>query len=204
MKYVLFVLWVLCVPSQALEKWLYHPTNLLVDKNIDRLETLWRRASATGYTHVLLADSKFGRLGEMEPRYFKNVDRVKKIAAELKLEIVPAVFPVGYSNDILGQDTNLIEALPVKDLPLIVQGGVARVDDPDAPTLPGGDFSDLKKWSWKDDNIVAENGAARLRWRRQERAHRAKTEAPAMASVSRLGANQDARFPRTTGDQGAA
>ena len=79
MKYVLFVLWVLCVPSHALEKWLYHSTNLLVDKNIDSLETLWRRASAGGYTHVLLADSKFGRLNEMDPRYFKNIERVKKM-----------------------------------------------------------------------------------------------------------------------------
>ncbi len=162
MKYILLVLLVLSVPSHALEKWLYQSTNLLVDKNIDRLETLWRRASAAGYTHVLLSDSKFGRLSEMDTRYFKNVDRVKQIAADLKLEIVPAVFPVGYSNDILGQDVNLIEAMPVKDMPLVVQGGVARVDDPDAPTLPGGDFSDLKKWSWKDDNIVSENGAARL------------------------------------------
>ena len=163
MKYLLFVLLLLCAPSaHALEKWLYHPTNLLVDENIDKLETLWRRASAAGYTHVLLADSKFGRLNEMEPRYFKNIDRVKKIAADLKIEVIPAVFPVGYSNDILGQDVNLIEALPVKDVPLVVRDGVARVDDPDAPTLPGGDFSDLKKWTWKDDSIVADNGAARL------------------------------------------
>ena len=161
MKHILFVLWLLCVPSHALEKWLYHPTNLLVDKNIDALETLWQRASAAGYTHVLLADSKFGRLNEMDARYFKNVERVKKIAAELKLEIVPAVFPVGYSNDILGQDVNLIEAMPVKDLPLVVQDGTARVDDPDAPTLP--DFSDLKKWTWKDDCVVAEDGAARIK-----------------------------------------
>ncbi len=162
MKYVLLALLALSVPSHALEKWLYQATNLLVEKNVDSLETLWQRASAAGYTHVLLADSKFSRLNEMEARYFKNVARVKQIAAELKLEIVPAVFPIGYSNDILGQDTNLIEALPVKDLPLVVKDGIAQVDDPDAPTLPGGDFSDLKKWSWKDDNIVAEDGAARL------------------------------------------
>ena len=162
MKRILLALIALSLQAHALEKWLYHPVNLLVDKNIDQLETLWRRASAAGYTHVLLADSKFGRLVEMDARYFKNVDRVKKIAAELKLEIVPAVFPVGYSNDILGQDVNLIEAMPVKDVPLVVEGGIARVDDPDAPTLPGGDFSDLKKWSWKDDNIVSDHGAARL------------------------------------------
>ena len=150
------------LPAHALEKWFYHATNLLVDKNVEQLDALWRRASAAGYTHVLLTDSKFSRLHEMDPRYFKNVERVKKIATETKIEIVPAVFSVGYSNDMLGQDVNLIEALPVKQVPLIVEGGVAHVADPDAPSLPGGDFADLKKWSWKDDNIVFDNGVARL------------------------------------------
>ena len=149
-------------PAHAIELWLYHATNLLVDKNVDALETIWRRASAAGYSHVLLHDSKFSRLGEMDARYFKNVERVKKLAAELKLEIVPGIFSVGYSNDLLSQDPNLIEALPVKGVPLVVQDGVARVADSGAPTLPGGDFSDLKKWSWKDDNVVADHGAARV------------------------------------------
>ena len=143
--------------ASALEKWFYYPTNLLVDKNVDTLETLWRRASAAGYTQVLLSDSKFGRLNEMEARYFKNIERVKKLAAELKIEIVPAVFPVGYSNDILGQDVNLIEAMPVKNLPLVVQGGAAHVDDPAAPVLP--DFSNLKKWGFHDECVTAEGAA---------------------------------------------
>jgi hypothetical protein len=86
--------------AQALEKWFYHATNLLVDKNVDQLETLW----ATGFRGRLHARAAH-RLEVQPPprngpRYFKNVERVKKIAAETKIEIVPAVFPVGYSNDI--------------------------------------------------------------------------------------------------------
>ena len=152
----------LVAPVRAVEKWLYQPTNLLVDKNVDQLETLWRRAAAAGYTHVLLADSKFSRLAELDPRYFRNIERVKAIAARLNLEVVPAIFPVGYSNDMLGRDPNLVEGLPAKDVPLVVQGGVARIDDPDAPTLPGGDFTDLKKWTWKDDVLVLDHGSARF------------------------------------------
>ena len=152
----------LAAPAQALEKWFYYPTNLAVDKNIDQLEVIWQRAAAAGYTHVLLADSKFSRLGDMDARYFKNVERVKSIAAKLKIEITPAIFPVGYSNDILSRDPNLVEGPPAKDVPLVVQGGVARLDDPEAPTLPGGDFTDLKKWSWKDEEVVADKGTARV------------------------------------------
>ncbi|MEP6671608.1 MAG: hypothetical protein ABJF10_20765 [Chthoniobacter sp.] len=161
LSFILFLV-VLIAPARAVEKWLYQPTNLLVDANVDFLEKLWRRAAASGYSHVLLADSKFNRLGEMEPRYFRNVERVKALATELKIEIVPAIFSVGYSNDLLSRDPNLIEGLPAKDVPLVVQGGVARLDDPDAPRLPGGDFSNLKKWTWKDEFVVAENGSARI------------------------------------------
>jgi len=145
------------------ERWVYSAQNLSVDHKIDELEALFRRAARAGYTHVLLADSKFARLGDMDARYFRNVERVKKIAAELNLEIVPALFSIGYSNDLLWHDPNLIEALPVRDALFVVRGGGARLQ-PDPPaSLKGGDFSDLGQWSWKDATVTADNGAALIR-----------------------------------------
>jgi hypothetical protein len=149
-------------PAHALEQWIYCAQNLWVDKNVDALETLLRRAAKAGYTQVLLTDSKFAKLGDMDARYFRNVERVKTLAAELKLEMVPAVFPVGYSNDLLWHDPNLIEALPVRDALFVVRGGVARLQFDSEVTLKGGDFSDLKKWDWKDDLVIADHGAARM------------------------------------------
>lgn len=149
--------------SAAYERWLYTPTNLLVDKNVDELEELYRRAAKAGYTHVLLADSKFSKLGDMDPRYFKNVERVKKFAAELHLEIVPTLFSIGYSNDLLWHDPNLIEGLPARDVLFVVKDGVARVQSEVPVSFPGGDFSDLKKWSWKDENVKADDGAALIK-----------------------------------------
>ena len=52
-------------PLGASELWIYCPTNLLVDENVGKLEALWRRASAAGYTHVLLADSKLAKLDDL-------------------------------------------------------------------------------------------------------------------------------------------
>ena len=148
--------------SAVRELWVYCPRNLLVDQQVTDLEQLWGRAANAGYTHVLLADSKFAKLGDMDERYFRNIERVKRIAAELRLEIVPALFPIGYSNDILWHDPNLIEGLPVRDALFVVSHGVARLE-PDPPLiLRGGDFSDLKQWDWKDDCVVADSGAARV------------------------------------------
>lgn len=136
--------------------WLYYPTNFQVNDNVPKLEGIWRRAAAAGYTHVLLTDSKFAKLGDlggMEKIYFANVDRVKKIAGELHLQIVPAVFDIGYSNNILWHDPNLAEGLLVKDSLFVVKNGEARlVADP--PVV----FK--AKPDWKDENITISEGVA--------------------------------------------
>jgi hypothetical protein len=146
-----------------LERWVYCSQNLAVDKNIDQIESLFRRAANAGYTHVLLTDSKFSRLGDMDAHYFRNIERVKRLAAELKIEIVPALFPVGYSNDLLWHDPNLVEALPVRNALFVVRHGQARLQ-PDPPLrLKGGDFSDLSQWDWKDPAVTADNGSALIK-----------------------------------------
>ena len=127
----------------ARQLWIYYPTNLLVDQNIDKLKEIWGRAAAAGYTHVLLADSKFSRLAAMDKRYFANVERTKQIAADLKLTIVPAVFQIGYSNDLLSNDPNLAEGLPVKDALFIVKDNAARLKaDPEVAFRAKFDFAD--------------------------------------------------------------
>src|SRR6266516_3750720 len=148
--------------AATLERWIYCSQNLWVDKNIDGLEALFRRAAKAGYSHVLLSDSKFSKLGDMDARYFRNIERVKKAAADAHLEIVPALFSIGYSNDLLWHDPNLIEALPVRDALFVVDHGSARLKpDPDV-SLKGGDFGDLKQWNWKDPAVTQDQGAARM------------------------------------------
>lgn len=149
--------------AAALEQWLYCQQNLWVDKNIDELETLFQRASKAGYTHVLLSDSKFSKLGDMDAHYFRNIERVKKIATAAHLEVVPSLFSVGYSNDLLWHDPNLIEAMPVRDALFVVQGGEAKLKSDADAMLKGGDFSDWKGWSWHDPNVQLENGAALIK-----------------------------------------
>jgi hypothetical protein len=161
--FIILIASLFTLAADAGELWLYCSQNLWVDKNIDNLEQLFARAGKAGYTHVLLADSKFAKLDDMDARYFKNVERIKKIAAANHLEIVPAVFPIGYSNDILWHDPNLIEALPVRDVEMEVHHGIAQLPKPAQPLLKDGDFADLKQWSWHDDTVLAQDGAIVIR-----------------------------------------
>lgn len=142
------------------DRLLYTPTNLAVDDNITSLTTLIDRAGKAGYSGILLADSKFARLGDLPEHYFANCRKVMAAAEQQGLEIIPAVFPVGYSNDLLWHDPNLAEALPVRDAVFVVEGGAARCRPDRQPSLPGGDMSNLSKWSWHDEIVTSDGRCA--------------------------------------------
>lgn len=139
--------------------WLYYPTNLQVGANVDKLEPIWRQAAAAGYSHVLIADTKMAKLGDlggMEKVYMGNVQRVKKIAADLKLELVPSVFNMGYSEAMLWHDPNLAEGLPVKDALFVVADGKAQIVAEPPVALKA-------KPDWKDDSVMLDGGVMTMK-----------------------------------------
>jgi hypothetical protein len=103
------------------ERWLYCSFNLQVDRSVDDLQALFDRAKRSGYTGILFADYKLQVLDRVMDNYFRNVAKVKSAAAAAGLELVPAVFSIGYSNGHLAHDTNLAEGLPVVDQPYLVK-----------------------------------------------------------------------------------
>ena len=145
----------------AKERWIYLPANFQVDAKADEVAGLITRAGKAGYTHALVADSKFSRLATVMPNYAPNVAKVKAAAKEAKMEIVPALFPVGYSNDALFHDPNLAEGLPVRDAKFVVKGGSAEIVADPPVSLPGGQMNDRSGWGFIDDNLVVEDGAMR-------------------------------------------
>jgi hypothetical protein len=159
---LLFVLHGFCsasVSGQTLERWIYASSNLLIPEQVEQLEGLMREAAPLGYTHLLLADSKFSRLHELDERYFRNVTRLRETAAQLGLRLVPAVFPVGYSNSLLAQNPNLAEGLPVRGALFEVRGGVAQVQADPPVTLPS--TGDRRAWTFVDDTLQADGESLR-------------------------------------------
>jgi len=164
------LLWATWCAAAEPELWLYCQMNLLPDANMQKLEALWRRAAAAGYTKVLLADAKFARLGDLrdqEQKYFQHIGQLKKLAQELKLEIVPAGMNIGYSNNMLWHDPNLAEGLPVRRALFEVKGGIARlIPEPAVALKPRPDWYDAAlKLTGTTATETGHSENARLVWK---------------------------------------
>ena len=144
------------------ELWFYYATNLQATENLKPLEAVFRGAAAAGYTQVLLTDSKFARLDSVMPVYFENAAKVKKLADELHLEIVPAVFPMGWSEALLSHNPDLVESLPVKDALFVVKDGEAHPVAMPPVSFPDGGFYNAKHWAFVDPVVHFENGVAHV------------------------------------------
>jgi len=120
-------------------RWVWVMANLLVENEVDRTVSLIERAARDGYNGVVISDYKLNFLDRMPRNYFTHVERVKDAAAQAKIELIPALFPIGYSNGLLSNDTNLAEGMPVEAAPYVVQGREAvLVADPAAKLKNGG------------------------------------------------------------------
>ena len=166
------------IPSGLLaHRWFYLSTNLLVDANVSAAENLMRRAAASGYNGFVLADYKLNILDRMGPEYFKNARRIAEVAKKLNLELVPAIFPIGYSSGILAHDPNLVEGIPVIDAPFRVHNGKATLEPDPTLTVRNGGFEEANGdtalgWQFQDwpgkasfiDRQVRHSGQSSLRF----------------------------------------
>jgi hypothetical protein len=138
------------------EKWVYFPLDLAEAKNVDRLIALMDRAAKVGFSTFLLEDPNFGRLPLMDDVYFSYLERIKAAAVERRIALVPAIFQMGHSENLLSQDPNLAEGLPVRDQLFVVHGGVAGVvADPPVALRPEWDHRDASvspDWVVRDPN----------------------------------------------------
>ncbi len=125
-------------PPVYARRWVYSATNLQVDSAADDLIALVRRAAEAGYNGLMLADYKLNVLDRVTPNYFDNVRRLREAAEKAGVEIIPAVFPIGYSSGLLAHDPNLAEGMPVAAAPFVVRDGEARLVPPDKPLYRNG------------------------------------------------------------------
>ena len=83
------------------ELWIFVSANCFVENEVTRVCDLFRRASACGFSRVILHDAKFARLDKVPKCYFGNLKTLRETASSNGLKILPSTCPIGYSNSFL-------------------------------------------------------------------------------------------------------
>ena len=107
------------------DRWVYVSRNLSKDEHVEDIKGIVETAHAHGLNGMLLAGGLEGLEG-WKPDRLARLDRVQAICGQNQIEIIPIIWSVGYGSG-LGVDRNLAAGLPCKDVPFVVQDGVARL-----------------------------------------------------------------------------
>lgn len=125
-------------------RWVFTMTNLASDEALAKTTELMRRAKRAGYNGIVVSDSKFAK-HQLQPKsYDQNVRRFRKACRDEGMDLVAAVFPIGYAAELLAADPNLAEGMPVRNAPFVVRGG--KLLPADETQLVNGTFE-----NWKGD-----------------------------------------------------
>ncbi|MCK6474472.1 MAG: hypothetical protein L6R28_22365 [Planctomycetes bacterium] len=113
-------------PARWAKRWVYVSSNLYVNENLAKLEALFKRAKAAGYTAVLFTDYKAMTWWKLDTpkRWEENAKKLRALTRGLGLELHVCVMPFGYADSLLFHDPNLANGTPVKDAPLAARDGI--------------------------------------------------------------------------------
>ncbi len=149
--------------------------NLDKDSDVPEISRLLDTAARHGINGAVVS---FGldTLCQKSPDYFRRLDDVNQACERNRLELIPAVFSVGYGGAALAHDRNLAEGVPVEDAPFVVKDGEARLVPDESVRLANGGFEEftgdkLKGFTFHDqpgevsfvDTAVRHGGQASLR-----------------------------------------
>ncbi len=150
--------------------------SLRKDDDVREITEVLETAAQRGFNGVVLS-AGLDNLSRQPPDYFRRLEEVKQFCEGKGLELIPAVFSVGYGGGILAHDRNLAEGLPVVDALFVVKGNEAQLT-PDPPVsivnggfeafeghrLEGFNFHDEPGVISTPDTQVAHSGSASLRF----------------------------------------
>ncbi len=145
------------------------------DSDVTEISRVLETAGQHGLNGAVLS-SGLDTLCQQPPEYFRRLGEVKRACETNHLELIPAIFSIGYGGGLLSHNRNLAEGLPVEDAPFLVREGQARLADNDPAQLVNGGFEEyagnrLKGFDFHDqpgeisyvDTEVRHNGKASLR-----------------------------------------
>ncbi|MCX8109390.1 MAG: hypothetical protein N3G20_11370, partial [Verrucomicrobiae bacterium] len=149
--------------------------NLSNDSDVTEICNLIETGAKHGINGAMVS---FGldTLCKKTPEFFRRLEAIKAACGRNRMELIPAIFSVGYGGGILGHDRNLAEGLPVENAVFAVENGEARIVPDESVRVLNGGFEEfngnrMKSYSFHDqpgevsfaDTEVKHGGQASLR-----------------------------------------
>ena len=131
--------------------------NLNKDTDVTEISQLLQTAGKSGLNGAVVS---FGldTLCKKSPDFFRRLEEIQRACDRNKLELIPAIFSVGYGGSALAHDRNLAEGVPVQDAPFLVKGREARLIPNTTVRLINGDFEDYTGNKFKNFNLLDQPG----------------------------------------------
>jgi hypothetical protein len=124
------------------QRWVYVSRSFDRDQHVEEVREIARIASEHGLAAIVLSGMDRISLGNAE--YLERLRRVKAIADQYHLEIIPAGFNTGYGGALLDHDKNLAEGMLVKDALFVARNGEARFQADSPAKLQNGNFDEFQ------------------------------------------------------------
>ncbi len=118
--------------------------NLNRDSDVTEISALLETAGKHHFTGAVVS---FGldTLCKKTPDFFQRLELVKKACDSNQLELIPAIFSVGYGGTALSHDRNLAEGLLVEQAPFLVEEGKAKFVPDTGVKFANGDFEEYRQ-----------------------------------------------------------
>jgi hypothetical protein len=122
--------------------------NLSRDSDVEEISRIFETASQHGLNGAVVS---FGldTLCKRTPEYFQRLDEIRTASERNQLELIPAIFSVGYGGSALSHDRQLAEGLPVEDALFQVSRGEARLLADSPARLANGGFEEFSRNQFK-------------------------------------------------------
>ncbi|MBL0173942.1 MAG: hypothetical protein IPP94_01545 [Ignavibacteria bacterium] len=159
-------------------RWFYFNSYFEAADDFRNARGVWDRALRSRLNGVAFADGlHFSHLSLMPRSYLDSIAGMGAFAAARDLEIIPCVFPFGWSNYFLALDPDLASGLPVRGQRFVLEGDTARLLPRIPVSFPNGGFEErngnaFPGFDWIDqpgkvsfaDTLIRHSGATSIRF----------------------------------------
>ena len=131
--------------------------SLAKDADVVEINQVLESAARHGINGAVLS-AGLDALSRRSPDYFRRLDEVEKTCNRLKLELIPAIFSVGYGSPALGFNRMLAEGVPVIDAPSSSKASEGRLVTDASVKMANPSFEEVSGNRFKGYNFHDQPG----------------------------------------------